>query len=82
MPRLVLAWLALLALLALTTAIALLPTGAIKPWAAILIALVKASIIYWYFIELRQETPLVRLAVLASGAWLLLIALIPFLQLT
>jgi len=79
--RLILAWLILMALLASTVTLALLPIGPLKPWAAFMIALAKASIIYWVFMEVRSENTLVRLAIGTSLVWVALLAFVPFIPL-
>jgi cytochrome c oxidase subunit 4 len=79
--RLILAWLALMMLLASTVTLALLPIGPLKPGAAFAIALAKASIIYWVFMEVRSESVLVRLAIGTSLVWVALLAFVPFIPL-
>ncbi|MBO9602765.1 MAG: cytochrome C oxidase subunit IV family protein [Novosphingobium sp.] len=68
--RLLLAWIGLIALLALTVGLAFLPLGAAKPAAAYLIATAKAALVLWYFMELRREGGLPRLAAGAGFVWL------------
>jgi len=68
--RLVLVWAALMVLLAITLGAAFLPLGAARPWIAYGIATAKAALILWYFMELRQEGGLVRLAAIAGFVWL------------
>jgi cytochrome c oxidase subunit 4 len=68
--RLVMVYLVLLALLALTATATLLPPG---PWStpiALGVALVKAALIFIYFMRLREQTGLVRLFAVAGFFWL------------
>ncbi len=68
--RLLLAWAALMALLALTLGAAFLPLGPAKPWIAYAIATAKAALVLWFFMEMRSERGLARLAMLAGFVWL------------
>ncbi len=67
--RLLLAWGALLALLAATLGAAYLPLGPAQPVLAYGIATLKAALILWFFMEMRREDPLVRLAAAAGFVW-------------
>ncbi len=67
-------WLALIALLCLTVGASFLLTGPASLTAGMAIALAKAALIFWFFMNLRGESGLVRL--LAAGAFLWLIVLL------
>lgn len=71
--RLLLCWVALLALLALTVAAAFAPLGAAKTAIGYAIATAKAALILWFFIEMRREDGLVRLAAAAGFVWMLIL---------
>lgn len=67
---------ALLALLALTVAVAFVNLGPFNTPFAMLISLAKGALIVFFFMNMRRETPLVRLAGGAGIFWLgILIAL-------
>ena len=68
--RLVLVWAGLLALLAATLGAAFLPLGAIKPWIGYAIAAGKAALVLWFFMGMRGEGGLARLASVVAFAWL------------
>ena len=70
--RLALVWAALLLLLAATVIAAHLPLGAAKPWISYVIAFAKAAFILWFFMEMRKEGAIARLAMLAAGIWLIM----------
>ena len=71
-----LAWLALLALMLASLGSAYLRLG---PWnmvAGLTIAAIKAALVAWLFMRLREAGPLIRLvAVVGLGVWLILVAL-------
>ena len=71
-----LAWLALLALMLASLGSAYLRLG---PWnmvAGLTIAAIKAALVAWLFMRLREAGPLTRLvAVVGLGVWLILVAL-------
>ena len=70
LPRLILVYVALLALLGLTATATLLPPG---PWStpvALAIAAGKAMLIFIYFMRLRERPGLVRVFALAGFFWL------------
>ncbi len=70
------AWLALLALMLASLGSAYLKLG---PWnmvAGLVIAAIKAAIVAWLFMRLRESGPLIRLvAVVGLGVWFILLAL-------
>jgi len=71
-----LAWIALLLLMLASLGSAYLKLG---PWnmvAGLVVAGIKAAIVAWLFMRLREAGPLIRLAAVAGlGAWCLLVAL-------
>lgn len=68
--RLLGAWIALLLLLAVTVGVAFLPIGSAKIWLGYAIATAKAGLILWFFMELRRESGIARLAALAGFVWM------------
>ena len=66
-------YLALLGLLALTVGLALLDLGIGNPVAALAIAAAKALLIAIFFMHLRRDDPVVRLAAVVGLAWLSLL---------
>lgn len=68
--RLLLIWLALMGLLALTYAAIFLPLGPVAPLVSYAIALAKTGLVLWFFMELRDEPGLARLAAGAGFVWL------------
>ena len=70
------AWLALLALMLASLGSAYLKLG---PWnmvAGLAIAALKAAIVAWLFMRLREAGPLIRLVAVAGlGVWFILLAL-------
>ncbi|KTR83785.1 hypothetical protein NS277_07425 [Novosphingobium barchaimii] len=71
--RMVAVWAALMLLLALTLGAAFLPLGAAKPWVGYAIATAKAGLILWFFMEMRREDGIARLAALAGFVWLVML---------
>jgi cytochrome c oxidase subunit IV len=61
---------ALLILLALTVAAARIEHGALSLVAALSIAVAKATLIVWFFMQVRYESPVVRIAAAAGFVWL------------
>jgi len=74
--RLLLVWAALMALLALTVGAAFLPIGMAKPWVAYAIATAKVMLILWFFMEMRRESGLARLATIAGFVWLAILIML------
>lgn len=68
--RLTIVWLALLALLALTVAGSFTVTGAASAVVSFGVAVAKAALIFWFFMQLRTEKGLIRVFALAAIAWL------------
>jgi cytochrome c oxidase subunit 4 len=73
---LVLAWAALLVLLAITVGASFAPIGGFNPVVSFGVALAKATLIYWFYMHLREESGLVRIAAAAGAAWLLLLLIL------
>lgn len=68
--RLVLVWAALIGLLALTVFMAFLPLGWFKAPVAYAIATAKAALVLWFFMEMRREGGIPRLAMAAGFVWI------------
>lgn len=75
---LIAAWAAMMVLLALTYAASLTLTGMAGLFTSLAIAFAKAGLIYWYFMEGRKESGLIKLAALAASAWLLILFTLTF----
>jgi cytochrome c oxidase subunit 4 len=68
---LVLVWVALMVLLAITIGATFVPVGTgFKTAVNLGVALTKAVLIFWFYMHLREETGLVRLAAVGAAAWL------------
>jgi len=67
-----LVYLGCLVLLAATIGVAHLHLGALNPVLNLGIAAVKAFLIAWFFMHLREGSPLVRLTAFAGLFWLLI----------
>lgn len=72
-PRLLLVWLALLAMLGLTVGASLLPIGPALPLVSYGLAASKTVLVFWYFMDMRSEPGLARLAASAGFVWLMLL---------
>jgi len=70
MLRLLLVWLGLMLLLGATLGATFLPLGAAKPWLGYGVAAAKAGLILWFFMDMRQEGGLMRLATGAALLWI------------
>jgi cytochrome c oxidase subunit IV len=69
-------WVALLALMLASLGSAYLKLGAFNMVAGLAIAAIKAALVAWLFMRLREAGPLIRLvAVVGLGVWLILIGL-------
>ena len=64
---LVLVWIVLMVFLGLTLGASFLPLGAFKPVVNIAIGLVKATLIFWFFMHLREVSGLIRLVAFAGA---------------
>ncbi len=72
----VLVWAALLGLLALTVGASLILTGPASLAAGLGIALAKATLIYWFFMHLREENGLARIAATGAVLWVAILFLL------
>jgi cytochrome c oxidase subunit 4 len=73
-PRaLVVVWAGLLGLLAITVAASFAPIGGFNPIVSFGIATAKAALICWFYMNLRQESGLIRVVAIGAAAWLLLL---------
>jgi cytochrome c oxidase subunit 4 len=70
--RLAIVYLALLALLSATMLATWIGLGRLGPFVSLGIAVAKASLVFWFFMELRQAAGLVRLFAVAGVFWILL----------
>ena len=69
-------WAALLALMLLSLGSAYLKLGAWNMVAGLAIAAIKAAIVVWWFMRMRESGPLIRLAgVVGLGVWAILVGL-------
>lgn len=71
--QLLLTWAALMALLAVTVVAALAPIGPVKGLVNIGAAGVKAALIYWVFMHLKQVSGFLRIAAAGAAVWLLIL---------
>jgi cytochrome c oxidase subunit 4 len=74
--NLLVVWVALLALLALTVAASFVFTGPASLGASLGIASAKSALVYWFFMNLREEKGLIRVVALGAVAWLLILFLL------
>jgi cytochrome c oxidase subunit IV len=63
-------FLALLGLTATTVAVSRVDLGAFNFVAAMTIAVLKASLVVWFFMHVRQSSPLIKLAAFAGLFWI------------
>jgi cytochrome c oxidase subunit 4 len=66
-------WIGLCVLLALTTAMAFVPLGEANLPIALAIAIAKAVLVLWFFMELKGSAGLVRAFAVAGFFWLLIL---------
>ena len=71
-----LVWLALCLLLAATCTIAFVPLGPGNLPISLLIAAAKAGLVGFFFMRLREDTPLNRLAACIGPAWIFIMFLL------
>jgi cytochrome c oxidase subunit IV len=71
-------WAALIVLTVLTTLISYVDLGNFNIVAALLIALIKASLVVWIFMGVRFTTTLTKLFVVAGLVWLSILILLTF----
>lgn len=64
---LIFVWLALMGLLALTVGASFLPLGSLKPVTSISIAFIKAILIFWFYMHLRELSGLIRLTAVTGA---------------
>ena len=69
----ILVWLALILLLAGTVGASFVLKGPVGLAVSLAIACAKAGLIYWYFMHLKEEGGLQRIAALGACAWLLIL---------
>jgi cytochrome c oxidase subunit IV len=75
---LVMVWATLIVLTAVTTFVSHLELGAFNIVMALLIAVLKASIVAWIFMGVRFTTSLTKLFVVAGLVWLSILILLTF----
>jgi cytochrome c oxidase subunit 4 len=71
--RLVGIWAALTTLLALTVAASFVLTGASSIAVSLGIAFAKSALIFWFFMQIRRETGLMRVFSVAGAIWLMIL---------
>jgi cytochrome c oxidase subunit 4 len=71
--RILLVWLGLVVLLALTVGASFAPLGPVLPFVSYAIAAAKAGLVLWFFMELRGESGIHRLALFAGFACLMVL---------
>ena len=64
----VLVWFVLLVLTGVTVAVAQIHLGALNVWVALSIATLKATLVVAFFMHMKYETPLFKLALLSALA--------------
>jgi len=72
----VLVWIALLLLLAATVGTSFIATGVLSIAVSLGVALVKAALVFWFFMNLCAENGLIRIAALGAVIWLLILLLL------
>lgn len=73
---LILVWVALMLLLGMTVGGSFFLTGSASFIASMTIAAVKAGLVYWFYMHLREQSGLHRVIALAAIAWLAIMALL------
>ena len=71
--RLILTWAALMTLLAITVVATFLPIGPAKGAVNIAVAIMKAGLIYWVFMHLKQVKGFLRVAAAGAAVWVLIL---------
>lgn len=69
-------WLALMALLAATVVSSMLLRGTAGLAASLVIALAKAALVFWFFMHLREENGLARIAATGAVLWVAILFLL------
>lgn len=78
--RLVLVWSALVGLLLVTVGASFVLTGQVSLMTCLVIALAKATLIFWFFMDLRAQGGLIRLIAIGAGAWILILLVLTFMD--
>jgi cytochrome c oxidase subunit 4 len=78
--RLVFVWSALVGLLLVTVGASFVLTGQVSLMTSMAIALAKAALIFWFFMDLRAQGGLIRLIAIGAGAWVLILLVLTFLD--
>jgi cytochrome c oxidase subunit 4 len=78
--RLVFVWSALVGLLLVTVGASFVLTGQVSLMTSMAIALAKAALIFWFFMDLREQGGLIRLIAIGAGAWVLILLVLTFLD--
>jgi cytochrome c oxidase subunit 4 len=73
LKRLSFVWLGLVSLLSLTMAGSYYFTGAASAVVSLGIATAKAALIFWFFMQLREEKGLIRIFAIGAAVWLMLL---------
>jgi len=79
---LALVWLALMLLLAVTVAVTFSSLGPVKPLLNLGIAGVKAGLVLWVYMHLREQPALNGLAALVAAAWLTILVSMTLIDIT
>ena len=66
-------WIGLFALLALTTGMAFAPLGSATLFVSLAVAIAKAALVLWFFMELKGSSGLTRVFAAAGFFWLLIL---------
>lgn len=66
-------WFALMLLLAVTVGASFVTTGVASAGVSLGVALCKAALVFWFFMNLRAENGLIRIAALGAAVWLLVL---------
>lgn len=69
-------WLALMALLAATVVSSMLLRGSVGLASSLVIALAKAALVFWFFMHLREENGLARIAATGAVLWVAILFLL------
>ncbi|HEY1384745.1 MAG TPA: cytochrome C oxidase subunit IV family protein [Dongiaceae bacterium] len=69
-------WLALMLLLAVTVGASFATTGLVSAGVSLGIAFCKAALVLWFFMNLRAENGLIRIAAVGAAIWLLILLLL------
>jgi cytochrome c oxidase subunit 4 len=75
LKRLVVAWVGLVLLLGLTVAASFILIGPASAAASLGIAFAKAALIFWFFMQLREEKGLIRIFAVGAAVWLMILVI-------